>query len=599
MPLAKKRIAVVGGGPAGMMAIKSIKEENMEPVCYEKTPHFGGTWRYHDDDVEGLGSTMWTTVINHSKEMGAISDFPPKKEYPNYMRHFELLEMFQEFAKKYDIFRHIHYNREVIKVSKAEDYETSGKWIVKVRNNDTDEITEDTLDAVLVCIGHITYPKMATFPGMEKYSGRVMHTHSLKKVNEFQGQKVVVVGIGCSGLDAAVEISNVAKQVYLSTRSGAWIFPRVGPYGLPLDFALIRRHMFFLQENFSLGLMSSYLESNVLERKFNHNLYNLKPKYHALCKDPSVNDLLPSKLIIGSVVIRKNIKYFTEKGVVFEGEENVTEADAVILATGYTWKFPFLDEDIITTEKNGRINLYKCMFPAQLPHPTLAIIGFLLPFGPGFPLGELQCRWVSHLIANNGRLPCKDAMLLEVKKRHEENVKRYHPSEKMTIRVDFISYLDDIASQFGVKPNFLKMAFRDPKLFKACIFGPCLPYQFRLEGPNRWPGARETILTAYDRMRKPLSGTDRPKKRFISEGFIIKYLLVLLMVSLFLTLIDSNVKYYLIALFLPYFLSWKGFLSKYLFLILLLPFFVTWPGFTKDYLITIFVPLGLTLLTSV
>lgn len=53
----------------------------------------------------------------------------------------------------------------------------------------------------------------ATFKGQEKFKGKILHTHSYKKPYDFDGQRCVVVGIGNSGGDAAVELSMVAKKV--------------------------------------------------------------------------------------------------------------------------------------------------------------------------------------------------------------------------------------------------------------------------------------------------------------------------------------------------------------------------------------------------
>lgn len=39
----------------------------------------------------------------------------------------------------------------------------------------------------------------------------------------------------------------------------------------------------------------------------------------------------------------------------------------------------------------------------------------------------------------------------------------------------------------------------DPKLALTCYFGPSTPYQYRLEGPGKWSGAREAIFTQWDR----------------------------------------------------------------------------------------------------
>ena len=48
------------------------------------------------------------------------------------------------------------------------------------------------------------------------------------------------------------------------------------------------------------------------------------------------------------------------------------------------------------------------------------------------------------------------------------------------------------------------MLLTDPNLAMKCIFGPCTPYQFRLEGPGRWKGARKAIMTQWDRTLAPL-----------------------------------------------------------------------------------------------
>lgn len=39
----------------------------------------------------------------------------------------------------------------------------------------------------------------------------------------------------------------------------------------------------------------------------------------------------------------------------------------------------------------------------------------------------------------------------------------------------------------------------DPKIAFLCFFGPCTPYQYRLTGPGKWSGAREAILTQWQR----------------------------------------------------------------------------------------------------
>ena len=49
------------------------------------------------------------------------------------------------------------------------------------------------------------------------------------------------------------------------------------------------------------------------------------------------------------------------------------------------------------------------------------------------------------------------------------------------------------------------MIFTDRALAMKCLFSPGTCYQYRLEGPGRWAGAREAIFTQWDRTYYTLS----------------------------------------------------------------------------------------------
>ncbi|XP_054708612.1 flavin-containing monooxygenase 5-like [Uloborus diversus] len=532
----KKTVCVVGGGVCGICSVKCLKEEGIEPVCFEKTGFYGGTWRYHEEDVEGLASVTTATVANNSKEMSAISDFPPPKDLPNYLSHKKIYETIQFYVNKNNILPNMYFNHEVLSVRQTEDYDETGKWTVTVKNLLTGKVMTDVYDAVFICTGQFAYPNMPQFPGQEKFKGKVMHSKQLKRFEGFRNQRVIVLGIGCSGVDAATETSNFAEQVYLSSRNGGWIFPRLGPYGLPFDACYLRRWSDFIFGSLPYKWSSWYFEG-ILERlKFNHSMYSLRPPYTIWAQDPVLTDALPSRILSGHVIVKNNIKTFTEKGVIFEGETKVTEADVVIFATGYQWKFPCLQEGIITKDGDC-LNLYKCMYPAQLPHPTLAILGFLLPLGPGFPLGEAQCRWASLLVNGKVKFPTTKEMFDDVHKTYEANCKRYKRSDRLTTRVDYIGYMDDITSQFGAKPNLLKIFFTDQKLFWALWMGPALPYQYRLQGPHKWDGAREAILTYKERMEAPLRHERHRKTKGKIQKIPIKLILAFIVFWFWITIV--------------------------------------------------------------
>lgn len=514
----KKRIAIIGGGASGIGSIAALKEEGIEPVCFEASDRYGGTWNYREDSTIGYASIMPTTVLNHSKEIGAASNFPPRKEYNNFMRHQEVFQYLTEYYEHHQCEKYIHFNTEVINVKKADDYDATGRFLVTVKDKISGKVSTDIYDGVMVCTGHFTIPKMEHFPGLENFKGTVMHTHSLKTVEKFKGQNVLIIGAGCSGLDAAEVISSVAKQVYLSVRHGMLVFNRVGPNGYPIDYIMLRRYLLAFLDILPIQFCSWYIQTFYMDTKFDSNFYYVQPKYHVLAKDPVLNDAIPSKLLAGSVLQKGSAKHFTENGVLFDGDDNITEIDAVIMATGYKWAFSFLEDGLLQTE-DGRINLYKCMYPSQLTHSSLVFIGFINPFGPGIPIGELQCRYAAQIFADKVKLPSNGIMLKDAIERHRKNEERYLPSGYTSVQIDVISYCDDIASKFGVKPNLIKYFFTDFPLFLKLVFGPSVPYQYRLEGPHKWEGAREAIMTCNERLCWPLSREKKTKKGILQIVF--------------------------------------------------------------------------------
>ncbi|GIY74841.1 flavin-containing monooxygenase 5 [Caerostris extrusa] len=499
----KKKICVIGGGSSGLTAIKACKEEDLDVVCYEKYDTFGGLWRYHSDDLDGRPSVMKSTVINTSKEMSSYSDFPPPKEFSNFMHNTSMVEYFKMYAEKFDLLKHIVYKHEVKKVEKSDDYETTGRWKITILDLDKNIEFDDIFDGVMVCVGHHIYPLIPKFRGLNQFEGKKVHTHSLKTAEGFEDKSVLVIGIGNSAVDAAVEISKVSKKgqfVYLSTRKGSWIFSRLGPNGIPYDIFFQKRFFKVLREYDPLHLTDTALEF-LLNFKFHHARFGLKPKHRVLSAHITINDALPNCILSGLVTLKQDVQEFTKNGVIFEGEEDVAEIDAVVLATGYEIKFPFLPDDILKISEN-ELNLYKLVFPSQLEHPSLAFIGLTQPLGAIFPISEAQSRWFAQLMKGNSQLPPQSEMDQEIQMRLKLKNDQFVPSLRHMVEVMYIPYMDEIYSEIGAKPNFWKMAFTDPKLYFTCMFGPCTSYLYRLQGPHAWEGARETILTASERIEE-------------------------------------------------------------------------------------------------
>jgi len=88
-----------------------------------------------------------------------------------------------------------------------------GKWELVTRHAGSDSTETQTFDAVLVCTGHHAEKNVPKFPGLEKFRGKVVHTHDYKGYRGLEDKRVLIIGIGNSGGDIATELSRITSQV--------------------------------------------------------------------------------------------------------------------------------------------------------------------------------------------------------------------------------------------------------------------------------------------------------------------------------------------------------------------------------------------------
>ncbi|CAN7998938.1 unnamed protein product [Ixodes hexagonus] len=493
----RRLVAVIGAGSSGLPSIKSCLEEGLDVVCFERTEGLGGLWRYRESPLEGVGSVARNTVLNSSKEFSAYSDFPPGPEVPNFLHHTGMLEYLRLYSEKFRLEHHIRYNHLVTSVRETDDR----RWTVRGTDTVSGVPFEVTADAVMVCSGHHAVPKLPNYPGLDQFAGRITHAHDYRRASSFEDRRVLVVGLGNSGGDIAAELSYVASQVYVSTRRGTWVATRLGPHGQPMDLTLCTRALNTARSLLPFDLACRAYEHR-LNRHFDHKLYQLQPSHRALDQQPFVNDVLPARILTGTVQVKGNVSRFSTDTVEFEDGSRVA-VDDVILATGYVKRYDFLPEDVAACITESRVELFKFIFPAGRHRaPAMAFIGLVDPIGGFWPVAEMQARYACRVLSGNLALPDVDRQSKEAAKRASVLAVN---SDRYATQVHWIAYMDELASLIGVKPNLSRMALKDPVLFRRCFTGPCLSYQFRLGGPHAWAGARDAILGAPARVASPLT----------------------------------------------------------------------------------------------
>lgn len=105
----------------------------------------------------------------------------------------------------------------MVEVTYGDDYDQTGRWKVTTEKSDDAVKNTEIFDGVVICTGHHVTPLIPTFKGQEKFRGKISHTHSYKTSKGYENKTIVVIGVGNSGGDAAVELSYVAKAVGFDT----------------------------------------------------------------------------------------------------------------------------------------------------------------------------------------------------------------------------------------------------------------------------------------------------------------------------------------------------------------------------------------------
>ncbi|KAM8890206.1 flavin-containing monooxygenase 5-like isoform 1-T2 [Synchiropus picturatus] len=498
-----QRVAVIGAGPSGLTSMKACLDEGLVPTCFEGSDDMGGLWKFKEVSEPNRASIYRSLTINASKEMICYSDFPIPADYPNYMHHSKILTYFRMYAEHFKLLEHIRFQTSVKRVVQRPDFTRTGQWEVVTENRDG-QVEKHVFDAVICCSGHYTYPNLPLkdFPGIETFEGKYLHSWDYKGPEDMHGKRVVVIGIGNSGSDIAVETSKVAEQVYLSTRRGAWVIRQVSDNGLPVDMKYNTRLVHILFQLLPMAFFNWFGE-NKLNAMYDHTMYALKPKHRLFSQIPVINDDLPLKILSGSVVVKPNVKEIRGSTVVFDDGTIVEKVDTLVFATGYNYDFPYLPKDAMY--KTGhRVGLYKHVFPPNMEHPTLAVVGFIHALGAIMPQAEMQARWATRVFKGLNKLPSNSVMLQAVEQDTKEIENHYIVSKLTPLQVDFVSYMDELAGDIGARPSLPWLFFTDYQLFKRVLWGPVTSYQYRLMGPGKWDGARRAIFTQFDRMYHPL-----------------------------------------------------------------------------------------------
>lgn len=374
-----------------MAVAKTLSDQNLPFVCYEKGSNIGGMWRYQNDN--GLSCAYRSLHIDTSRENLGYPDFPISVDKPDFLSHPQLLDYLESYADSFSLRRNIKFNTEVIAVEKT----ASGTWRVTTGAGKSREFR-----AVVVANGHLWNPRLPAFPG--EFAGLQIHSSEYRTADPFDDKNVLIVGIGNSAVDIAVDLCKRARSVSLSTRTGAYIMPKY-LMGIPID----RWSSFFSRKLKFPTLLTRMVMARLIYLAVGDlRRFGMPRPEHPMWREHATlsQELLPF-IGHGWITVKPQISVLDGDSVAFTDGSRAS----LIYATGYKAIFPFLSPSIFSVMDGDIVNLYRRISPPS--HPGLFFAGLVQPVGATIPLVEIQARWIAAALAGTMTLPGVDDMAAE------------------------------------------------------------------------------------------------------------------------------------------------------------------------------------------
>ena len=418
------KAAVIGAGSSGIAALKALAEQGFDVTCFEASDRIGGNWVF--ENKNGMSACYRDLHINTSRLRMEYSDYPMPESYPDYPRHDQIAAYFDDYVRHFGVYDQIRFETRVARAERRDD----GVWALTLDDGSTEEF-----DALLVANGHHWNPRLPepAFEGSgDGFKGIEMHAHAYMSPDFLTGKDVVILGMGNSAMDLAVEGSYVAKNVYLAARRGAYIVPKY-IFGKPTDTLTT-----FANPRIPFGIRRRIVGKLIDAYVGKVESFGLPKPDHAFGQaHPTVSGRILDRITHGAVKPKPNIARLDGDEVEFTDGTRV-HADVVIYCTGYKITFPFFDEDFLSAPDN-HIELYRRVFHPQLPN--LFFLGLLQPLGAVMPLAEAQGRWIAEYLRGAYVLPPEQLLRREIAADRAAMQDRYVSSKRHTIQVDFDDYL--------------------------------------------------------------------------------------------------------------------------------------------------------------
>lgn len=203
------RIIIIGAGVAGITAAHTFTEAGFRNLTIlEKGSDVGGVW--HWNRYPGLTCDVPSQIYQFG--------FAPKADWSHmWASGAEIQQYHREVLECFGLDQYLRLNAEVV-AAEYESTDSGRQW--RVRLADGEELEADF---VICATGVLHHPSVPDIPGLQSFSGDVVHTARWDDSVQTRGKRIAVLGTGSTGVQVVSALQREAAHISHFVRSPQWI----------------------------------------------------------------------------------------------------------------------------------------------------------------------------------------------------------------------------------------------------------------------------------------------------------------------------------------------------------------------------------------
>ncbi|MEQ8147415.1 NAD(P)/FAD-dependent oxidoreductase [Streptomyces sp. OP7] len=377
---ADRPVYVIGGGPGGLSVAYALRERGVRAVVLERSGRVGDSWRRHYDRLH----------LHTTRRLSALPGLAMPRRFGRWPSRDDVVRYLEKYAE--------HHRLEIVtgvEVSRVERTADGDGWLLHATGG-----RELTGAAVVVATGFNHTPRVPDWPGRDTYTGEFLHASAYRNAKPFAGRDVLVVGVGNTGAEIAVDlVEGGASRVRLAVRTPPHIVRR-STAGWPAQYSgvLVRRLPVGLVDRISrvqARIAVPDLSDRGLPRP-DSGLYTRVREGAIPVQDVGLIDAVRK----GTVEVVAAVEGFEEDRVLLADGERITP-DAVVAATGYERGLEGLVGGLGVLDDRGRPVVHGARTPEGAP--GLHFTGFTNPISGNLRELSLDAHRIARAIARTGR----------------------------------------------------------------------------------------------------------------------------------------------------------------------------------------------------